>query len=501
MTKRGGLFRHAVASGDPLADRVVLWTRVTTGSEEPVELAWTIARDPDLRDVVASGTAASDPDADQTVHVEASGLEPGTRYHYGFEARGERSPVARTGTLPGPGTEHLRFAMCSCAKYSAGFFNAYARIADRHDVQFLLHLGDYIYEVSNHPPPSQTPPADIGRSYDPDNECVTLEDYRRRYAHYRLDPDVQRLHLTHPVIATVDDHEFADGVWREGSIEHREDRDGPWSARRAAAFRSRWEWQPYRMPDPADPERVWRTVDLGGLAELFLIDTRSRRDEPIDGAGMRDPARSQLGPDQRAWLLGALSSSTAAWRLLGNSSVMGHIWDPRLTPAAREGLGILKMVNPEMTGPDPDQWDGYPAERDAILRALARGPDTVVLSGDVHVGLALDRVLDPRAGEPARVGGEFVTTSLTSQNVDDKRGWPIHTGSVPMERAFVESLPHVRYTDFDSHGYVMVDVTPERVLGEWWFVDSVLERTGGEARGAAWQIRRGERRLEPAPVE
>ena len=485
-------FRHGVASGDPLTDRVVIWTRVTTDDPGEAEVTWMVSRDPELQDVVASGSAVAAPERDHCVHVDVKGLQPDTHYWYAFRALGrERSPIARTRTLHGPGTDHLRFATVSCAKYSGGFFNGYARIAERDDLQFVLHLGDYIYEVSNNPPPSQTPPADIGRDYDPEHECVTLEDYRRRYAHYRLDPDVQALHHAHPVIATVDDHEFADGVWREGSVEHDVERDGPWADRRAACFRARWEWQPYRMPDPREPERVYRSIPLGGLAELFMIDTRSRRDEPVPQT-MLDPNAGQLGAEQRAWLLDALGGSTATWRLLGNSSVMAPIWAEGIPPDVEDALQTLKLVNAEATGPDPDQWDGYPFERAAILRALEGAPaGAVVLSGDVHIGLASELRVDDRT-----VAAEFVTTSLTSQNVDDKKGWARGTTSVPLQEGYVAAVPTVHWCDFDAHGYMVIDVTPEAVTGEWWFVDTVLERTRGEALGAAFRVPAGTPSLE-----
>jgi alkaline phosphatase D len=473
------------------------WTRISSPGALPVAVGWLLAEDPDLRDVVASGSTEADLDADFTVHVDVEGLEPDRQYWYRFEALGERSPVARTRTLPYRG-EQLRIAMVSCAKYNAGFLNAYARIADRRDLNFVLHLGDYIYEASQTPPKTQTASADIGRPFDPRHECVRLEDYRGRYAQYRLDPDVQHLHHTHPLIATVDDHEFADGAWSGGSTEHRPERDGPWADRLAAALRARREWMPYRSPDPSDWGRVFRTVPLGQLADLLLIDTRTRRDEPVPER-LTHPDHSQLGTEQREWLLAELNRSRATWCLLGNGSVLSHIWSDRLPDSVKPAMLALKTTNPEFTGPDPDQWDGYPAERDLILRALedrGRG-DVVVLSGDVHIGMAGELIRDPFDPTQRPVAVEFVTTSLTSQNVDDKMGWEADTRSVPMEQAFVEALPHVRWCDFDAHGYVLVDVRPDRVRGEWWFVDTVLRPSDAEAMAAAFEVLRGTPRLMP----
>src|SRR3954452_21826436 len=188
------LFLHGVASGDPLADRVVLWTRVES-SGEPVPVAWRVARDAEFRDVVAEGETKADRDSDFTVHIEAGGLEPSTDYWYVFEAAGQRSPVGRTRTAPGGRVEGIRFAAFSCAKYSAGYFNAWGRIADRDDLDFVLCLGDYIYEYSNQ---DKGLGAEIGRAFEPDHRCVTLEDYRTRYARTRKDPDAQAMHAAHP---------------------------------------------------------------------------------------------------------------------------------------------------------------------------------------------------------------------------------------------------------------------------------------------------------------
>jgi alkaline phosphatase D len=492
-------FVHGIASGDPLSDRVVIWTRVSSVDDAAVEVAWKVARDDALSDVVASGRAITGPERDYTLSVDVPGLDPDTVYFYAFDAAGEHSPVGRTRTLP-ERTEHLRFAMVSCAKFNAGFFNAYRRIAQRQDLQFLLHLGDYIYEASNKPPPTQTPGADIGRPFDPLHECVTLDDYRRRYAQYRRDPDVQQLHAAHPVIATVDDHEFADGAWREGADNHRPEW-GPWEDRKARAFQAKWEWVAGRPPDPDEPSRVFRAVALGGLADLFVLDTRTRRDQPVPPPAMHNRDRTALGPEQREWLLNGLESSTAGWRLVANPSVMARTWDEDLPDDLRPHLVKVKLLAPGGGGPDFDQWDGYPAERESLLGFLRDHliTDVVVLSGDVHVSLALEMDTEGDEGEPVTV--EFVTPSITSQNLDDKMGWGRRTESVAIEDRIEAALPHWKWSDLDSHGYVVVDVRPERVRADWWFTPTVLERSDMDSHGAAWMVEQGRARVVPAPAE
>jgi alkaline phosphatase D len=477
-----GTFQHGVASGDPLSDAVVIWTRVTTtGEAEPV--AWKLARDEGLQDVVASGDAVAHADADHTVNVDVSGLEPATTYYYAFEAGGEASPTARTRTLPEEGAERLRFAMCSCAKYNAGYFNAYARVAEKGaagDLDFLLHMGDYIYEASQNPPPPQTPSPSMGRDFEPADECRTLADYRIRYAQYHRDPDVQAMHHALPVIATLDDHELADGAWAGGADNHKPE-DGPWETRRDAAMQARWEWLPARPPDPGDPTRVFRTVEVGGLAELFLCDIRSRRDQPALEPAMSDPGRSMLGTEQREWLFDALEESASRWRLLISPSILNTTWIENPSDLMKTAALKLKLMDEDGEGPDEDQWDGYPAER-------------VTLSGDIHVSAAA--TVDDEDGP---VVPEFTTTSLTSQNLDEKLKVDQRAPEVvACEEEFLAGMDHFKWVEMSSHGYVVVDVDPKRVRAEWHLVDGISERVAGEHMAAAFEVPLGARVPVPA---
>ena len=368
------VFRYGVASGDPLADRVVLWTHVTSDCSR--------CRSSGRSHATSSSTTSSPRelrgDTGRRRHRarrRRPASSPGTTYYYGFRALGESSPIGRTRTLPDP-TEHLRFAMVSCAKFNAGFFNAYARIAERTDLDFLLHLGDYIYEASNTPPKSQTPGADIGRPFDPLHECVTLDDYRTRYRQYRRDPDVQLLHAAHPVIATLDDHEFADGAWRDGAAEHKPGVRAVGASGGRTRSAAREEWLPVRRVDPADPERVWRRVPIGGLADLFLIDTRTRRDEPVSGARDERPDAHRARPRAAGVAArGARRVTRATWRLLANPSVMGQTWNPVLPDDVRNGLRKVKLHRRRHAGPRLRPVGRLPRRARRVLRPRDRPRD------------------------------------------------------------------------------------------------------------------------------
>ena len=485
------LFQHGVASGDPLTDRVILWTRVTIAGTENVPVNWEISEEEGFNNLAGSGVATAELENDHTVHVDADGLRPGKRYFYRFHVNGETSVTGRTKTLPTE-TEAIRFAQVSCSKFNAGFLNVYARIAERDDLDFVLHLGDYIYEAANVPPAGQTPGADIGRAFEPLHECKTLQDYRMRYSQYRRDPDAQAMHASLPMIATVDDHEFADGAWRGGADVHNDEVDGPWSERLKTCFRVRWEWLPVRHPDPSDPERVYRSVNLGGLADILLLNTRTYRDQPVPAPEMHAPERTELGLEQREWLFRAFESSTARWRILGNPSVLSTTWKKNCSEEVKLALLKTKLIASDGDGPDYDQWDGYPAERKLLFEMFRkRQGSTVVLSGDIHVGMVCALEENPFDGQNNVLAVEFINSSVTSQNLDDKMKWGYRTKSPDYEQGITRELPHVKWCDLDTHGFNLVEVTPERIQVEYWGVDTVLQRTQKVFRTSTWTVEHG----------
>jgi alkaline phosphatase D len=488
------LFRHGVASGDPLADRVIIWTRC----EEETELEWTVARDQAMRDVVASGVAVALRENDLTVKVDVDGLEPDTSYFYFFEKDGHTSPVGRTKTLP-LHCEQFRFAMYSCAKYSAGHFNAFARMAQRDDIAFVLCLGDYIYEYSNQ---EKGLGAMIGRAFEPDHECRTLDDYRTRYSQYRRDPKLQHLHQRHPFINIVDDHEFCNDTWSGGAGKHDEEEDGPWSERMTSAWRAWREWIPIRLPDPEDPSRIFRSFHIGGLADLILLDSRTRRDQQSkDPEVVEHQDRTLLGRQQFEWFERQCEQSTARWRIIANGVMIGQVKSDFMPEELGNPLSELGVLTKKEHGPEPDQWDGYPVERRRFLETIEdkANADILFLSGDCHSSWAMDLKIDPHEPAQDSIGGEFCTTSLTSENLDEQAGWHPRSKSLDVEAEVVAKNPHIHWVEADSHGYVVIDVRAERAQGDWWFVDEIHCPDEGQHIGGSWMVVAEEDCVKNAP--
>jgi alkaline phosphatase D len=511
-------FEHGVASGDPLADRVVIWTRITPAGTDPVVVDWVVASDVDLADVVRSGTVTTDGNRDFTVKVDVTGLEPATTYFYGFGgADGPRSLTGRTRTLPAPGTsvDRFRAAVVSCSNYTGGFFNAYAIAANKR-IDVVLHLGDYVYEYGNGD--DRYGPEELAgvRDHVPAVEMAVLDDYRARYANYRLDPDLRRLHQLHPWICIWDDHESTNDSWRDGAENHG-DGDVPgdeqdWAVRKAQSQQAYSEWLPIRTDDPA---RIYRSFPVGDLADLIMLDTRLEGRDEQTGAILEpslftseidDPDRELISEAQRTWLLGQLTASKtrqATWRILGQQ-VMLMQWNAGGLPAGIGGQDAPSFgQRAGGNAVNPDAWDGYTAERDRLYDHLVANDitDNVVLTGDIHTSWAADLPRDPydlsgynpATGEGS-LGVEFVTPSVTSDNFNEILGEVLGSGplpegsSEPFELGTMADNPHIKYVDLDRHGLLFLDVTPERVQSDWVFTPSRTEATSEEVAGPSWRV-------------
>ncbi|RBY81846.1 alkaline phosphatase [Blastococcus sp. TF02A-26] len=545
QTARSGVFAFGVASGDPTATEVLLWTRVTpteeatpgSGRGPEVTVEWEVAADEDFNDIVASGEARTDASRDHTVKVVVEDLETYTRYFYRFRYEGSTSPVGRTQTSPDePGTTHaLRLAFASCSNYTGGYFTAYRGIAARDDLDFVLHLGDYVYEYGNGPEEAGAtgdgerygPPELVGvRDVQPLTETVSLEDYRLRHALYKSDPDLQAAHLRFPWITILDDHEVTNDAYATGAENHEEQDDpqteytgpgaaegvfpeGDFLARREAAYQAYFEWMPIREPETWQPEdhqgtQFFRRFTFGDLAELSVIETRQNRSQQVpavvDGVAnpaLADPERHLPEPEQMAWLTSGLQSGRTAWHLVGNQTVVARVYSP-FAPA---------------TVFSADQWDGYQADQATLLEAMAGSGDTdpVVLTGDIHSSWANDlpRDLTAYPADGNSVGVEFVCPSVTSD------GFKETLGSVETANAAIAAgqalNPWVRYLEGVGHGFAVLDVTPERVQTDFWFIqsggdkglstDPRLDPDATVGFEAAWQSVKGSRKVTPAAGE
>jgi len=464
-------FYHGVSSGDPLSDAVIIWTRITLNGTDPVNVNWRMATDTLFNNIVASGVALTDSSTDWTINVDVTGLSTDTWYYYDFEYNGASSIIGRTRTAPTGGVDHLRFGVVSCQSYEHGYYHAYKEMSERNDMDCILHLGDYIYEyqVGGYS-------ANInGRENEPTNETIDLSDYRTRYSHYRLDPDLRAAHQQYPFIIVWDDHETANNSYSDGAQNHTEGGEGIWAERKAFGIRANTEWLPIRLPDPNDPSKRFRDFSFGDLVDISMLDTRLYdRDEPGSGA---DATRSLLGYEQRHWLYDNLSNSSAQWKLIGQQVMVA--------PLTIFGIPV-----------NNDQWDGYPAERDSLFDHIFNNSidNTVVLTGDIHTSWANDLPGSSyNSGTGAGSAGvEFVVTSITSAS------FPIPVG----QNIIIAANPHMKYVDLTKKGYLILDVTTDAAQSDWFYVTDVTSSTfGSQGWGAGWKTNDGDNHLTIANSE
>lgn len=497
-------FMHGVASGDPLPTSVILWTRVTPSPEAvpgsgvgaDITVRWEVATDPGMRDVVRSGEVAATAATDHTVHVDPHGLEPGTRYFFRFgvlegELAGSVSPVGRMRTAPAEDSDprQLRLAVTSCANFEAGYFAAYTGIAEaaaRDEIDVVIHMGDYLYEYASGAYPGKN---GITRTHVPTWEITSLADYRARYGNYRRDTELQAAHAAAPWVVTWDDHEFANDTWADGAGGHTP-LAGAWSTRRDAAMQAYLEWLPVRGAAPSRGGKIYRTLRFGTLAELHMLDLRSYRSRPATPRPGGLPP-TMMGSEQFDWLSSRLATADTRWNLIGTSVMMAPLNMVSLEASVKGPLATMTGAAEASTAEgersasaNPDQWDGYAADRTRLLARIAEHhPEgrTVFVTGDIHSEWANHVVYDRRV-----VAAELVTTSVTARNLDDILLLPEDSlVAVTAENHIRSHNPHVAHVDLDAHGFAVLTVTRDDVRMRWMRVDDIYTRGSGVSPGPA----------------
>jgi len=514
-------FEHGVASGDPLQDRVILWTRLTPNdSSARLQVTWEIALDDQFKQIIKTDKVTTAKAQDFTVKVDATNLKPDQRYFYRFSFGNKFSPVGQTKTLPINPTK-VSFAVCSCANYPAGYFYVYREMA-KQDVDVVIHLGDYIYEYGQGGYATEDA-VKLGRTLAADNnqEIIKLDDYRKRYALYRKDKDLQTLHHRHPFIVIWDDHELANDTWRDGAENHQAN-EGSFLDRKLAALQAYFEWMPIRPISANDHLNIYRQFDFGTLVQLTMLDTRIlARDKQLEytdyitASGMdfqrfqtdlTNQNRTLMGYTQREWLQQKLAQSKATWNVLGQQVLMGKILIPAelLVPlsavlsgnATQEVLNqintmIMELVqlkmrvlqgDPTLTAIEKarlttvapynlDAWDGYYVEREILYNTLkALNKKVVVLAGDTHNAWSSE--LYSQAGD--FVGVELATSSVSSPGIEKYLNIPVEQLQ-QFEMAFTTLIDELDYTNLNQRGYLNVSFTATQVQADWIYVNTIKE--------------------------
>jgi alkaline phosphatase D len=460
-------FYHGVASGDPLTDRVIIWTRVTPQQFVPsVEVAWEVSANETFSPLLTSGTVTTTPAKDYTVKVDVTGLQPDATYYYRFKALDKFSPVGQTKTTPVGNRDSLKFAVVSCANWEFGYFNAYGAIAKK-QLDAVIHLGDYIYEYQS----GQYGDTTIGRFNLPRHEIVTLQDYRTRHSQYKLDKGLQSLNQVHPMIAIWDDHEVANDTYTEGAQNHQPE-EGDFSVRKAAAVQTYYEWLPIR-----EGGKLYRTINYGSLADLIMLDerleARSKQALNLADPDLQNENRTLIGKEQFDWLSAQLETSKAQWKVIGNQVIFSKL-DESFNENAKS----------------TDNWNGYPVEQLKLSGFLKdrKLKDVIFLTGDTHASWAFE-VVENKPGAKDPIAIEFGTPSISSGNWDEH--YSLDTARLG-EQLYQQFNPHLKYVNGIDHGYMLITLFPDRAKAEWYYVETLRQQNLNERLGKKMEVKKGE---------
>jgi alkaline phosphatase D len=471
-------FYHGVASGDPLHDRVIIWTRVTPkDSIEKIDVLWEVSASKEFASILKTDTYSTGPSRDYTVKVDVTGLSAGENYYYRFKAFDRYSPVGHTRTIH-QRMDSLKLAVVSCSNWEFGYFNPYARIAEK-DLDCVVHLGDYIYEYG----PGTYSNRNVDRKHLPPYEIITLQDYRTRYSQYHLDAGLREARRQHAFITIWDDHEVANDVYSTGAGNHQAEKEGEFTTRKSAAKKAYYEWIPIREGD-----KHYRSFKFGSLASLIMLDERlEARVKQVDSISHPDlfnESRSMIGNEQLQWLEAQLKEANDAWKIIGNQVIFSDL-DQSINPGHQRNL---------------DSWDGYPAEKNKVADFIRQNSidDVIFLAGDTHASWAFETSLNPSKTYNAKTSAgaiavEFGTTSLSSGNSNENAP----DDSVKLKEArLIKANPHLKFTNHRDHGYLLLTLYPQKAKAQWYYVETLLTLDNREHLAKTFEVEKGSHKLK-----
>ena len=483
-SKNTYVFNHGVASGDPLNDRVILWTRVTPQQAGPVRVILEVSKNKSFSSIIFSQKLQTSSLSDYTIKYDFLAkkyCDSDKGFFYRFRAGNAISEIGKSKTFS-ENTISAKIGIFSCSNFPAGYFNAYQAAAEKDGLDLWLHLGDYLYEY-----PMGGYATDkakkLGRVPEPLHEMISLSDYRLRHAQYKQDQGSKALHKHAPLISVWDDHEFSNDAWKRGAENHSEDgSEGDFYARRSAAIKAYYEWMPIR--EQHNKRRIFREFKIGKLIHLIMLDTRQfGRDKQIQPKDyltksgfnqakfyndLNSDNRELLGAEQLDWIESKIINSDAVWTIFGQQVLMAKLKFPDISKMLKSkeipsflkpylkflGLGIPSNL---------DAWDGYPAERNRLYKTMSNAKKRFIsLAGDTHNSWVSE--LKDKSGN--KVGIELGAPSVTSPGITDILNLD--------EKEFVDSIVRInnelQWMNPSNRGYLSLNCRKDKIIASFNFI-------------------------------